>query len=574
MSLLDNSTRKTYLEIRNEIVEFLKEVSRSLESGVSQQFYTDESGLIGKVSRTADLLSANAMQVALVGGFSEGKTSIAAAWLGRLDVSMKISQSESSDSIAVYKVDDSINLVDTPGLFGFKEKYNSETHKVDEYRKIANRFVSESHLLLYVLNPENPIKDSHKEELKWLFVTLGLLPRTVFVLSKFDEVCDIEDEELYQNSLRVKTENVKNRLCYLIELDVNQVDAIDVIAVSADPFGLGFDHWLNELDTFRKMSRIDLLQSATNAKIKSVGGLNEIGRMAVQSVLSDLFSSVLPLAKKFALETDRELTVVANMVPSLTSQLSEIKMKSTETRRLLKELVGEYIDSLIVKAKGLSLETFRTFIDRDIGEDGEKVLQRVSHEIEQHFSVVGGELMRLQVTIDTDVSFYDGSMIDMGKKGVELLKNSNVVSTSNIIMARDATVSLTKMVGIDVSRFLKFKPWGATKLVGNLAAALAIVGVALEAIDYLERQNRERQLIEAVDEIVQSLRSIKKSVVELLDEDDFIEKVFPLYSELNKQVIDISAKLSSLRDKKESIDSWMSSLIQLNSRFQESFCLV
>ena len=38
------------------------------------------------------------------------------------------------------------------------------------------------------MDPTNPIKESHKAELEWLFRDLGLLSRTVFVLSRFDAV--------------------------------------------------------------------------------------------------------------------------------------------------------------------------------------------------------------------------------------------------------------------------------------------------------------------------------------------------------------------------------------------------
>ncbi len=62
------------------------------------------------------------LKVALVGDFSEGKTSIAAAWIDRLDESMKIDYKESSDEVKVYDIDNEIELVDTPGLFGFEKK--------------------------------------------------------------------------------------------------------------------------------------------------------------------------------------------------------------------------------------------------------------------------------------------------------------------------------------------------------------------------------------------------------------------------------------------------------------------
>lgn len=55
------------------------------------------------------------LKIALVGGFSEGKTSIAAAWMERLDrSSMNISQQESSNEVKVYDVNSDFVLIDTP----------------------------------------------------------------------------------------------------------------------------------------------------------------------------------------------------------------------------------------------------------------------------------------------------------------------------------------------------------------------------------------------------------------------------------------------------------------------------
>ncbi|GHR64996.1 hypothetical protein VN1269_08180 [Helicobacter pylori] len=57
-----------------------------------------------------------------MGGFSEGKTSIAAAWIDRLDESMKIDHQESSDAVKIYDIDNEIELVDTRDYSGLKKK--------------------------------------------------------------------------------------------------------------------------------------------------------------------------------------------------------------------------------------------------------------------------------------------------------------------------------------------------------------------------------------------------------------------------------------------------------------------
>ncbi|GAA6778971.1 hypothetical protein AOH113_08160 [Helicobacter pylori] len=76
-----------------------------------------------------------------MGGFSEGKTSIAATWIERLDKSMKI--------------DHEIELVDTPGLFGFKEKI-ADSGKIEHYKDITKKYVSKSPSYFIRAQPVKP----------------------------------------------------------------------------------------------------------------------------------------------------------------------------------------------------------------------------------------------------------------------------------------------------------------------------------------------------------------------------------------------------------------------------------
>lgn len=155
-----------------------------------------------KLRNSIEYLNEDKLRVVLIGGFSEGKTSIAAAWLGRIDPSsMDISAAESSDAVKIYDIDDQYQLIDTPGLYGFKEKINTDLQVIEKYKDITKKYVSEAHIVLYVMNSKNPIKESHSDDIKWLFKDLNLLPRTIFVLSRFDEVADVEDEYEYQSYL-------------------------------------------------------------------------------------------------------------------------------------------------------------------------------------------------------------------------------------------------------------------------------------------------------------------------------------------------------------------------------------
>ncbi|MBI1509910.1 LeoA/HP0731 family dynamin-like GTPase, partial [Escherichia coli] len=92
---------------------------------------------------------------------------------------------------------------------------------------------------------------------------LDLLPRTVFVLSRFDEVADVEDEQDYQSNLQVKRKNVAGRLREQIGLTDQEEAELSIVAVAANPFDMGVEHWLANLEQFKELSHIATLQTAT-----------------------------------------------------------------------------------------------------------------------------------------------------------------------------------------------------------------------------------------------------------------------------------------------------------------------
>ncbi|GAA7519936.1 hypothetical protein JP0545_12540 [Helicobacter pylori] len=248
-----NETLKQFKENQKRNQENLNKLLDFVKTGEKYGIKIEESF---KEKINSAIQSTAKLMVALVGGFSEGKTSIAATWIERLDKSMKI--------------DHEIELVDTPGLFGFKEKI-ADSGKIEHYKDITKKYVSEAHLILYALNPSNPIKESHKDDLNWLFRTLNLLSRTIFVISRFDEEADIEDEEDYNKRFKIKKENIQKRLNDLISLSEKEREGLSIVAVAANPFNEGLEYWLKHKEEFQKLSHTKTFQDATQKKIKENG---------------------------------------------------------------------------------------------------------------------------------------------------------------------------------------------------------------------------------------------------------------------------------------------------------------
>ncbi|GAA6812082.1 hypothetical protein HpHCM73_08500 [Helicobacter pylori] len=300
-----NETLKQFKENQKRNQENFKKLLDFVKTGEKYGIEIENS-FKAKINSAIQSATDQKLRVALVGGFSEGKTSIAAAWIERLDKSMKIDHQESSDAVKIYDIDNEIELVDTPGLFGFKEKI-ADSGKIERYKDITKKYVSEAHLILYALNPSNPIKESHKDDLNWLFRTLNLLSRTIFVISRFDEEADIEDEEDYNKRFKIKKENVQNRLDDLISLSEEEKESLIIVAVAANPFDLGVEHWLKYQEEFQKLSHIKALQDATQKKIKENGGKLTIIEEAKKSVIQDVVYRQMPLAKKEQQNIKREL---------------------------------------------------------------------------------------------------------------------------------------------------------------------------------------------------------------------------------------------------------------------------
>ncbi len=116
-----NETLKQFKENQKRNQENLKKLLDFIHTGEKYGIEIEKS-FKAKINSAIQSATDQKLKVALVGGFSEGKTSIAVAWIERLDESMKIDHQESSDAVKIYDIDNEIELVDTPGLFGFKEK--------------------------------------------------------------------------------------------------------------------------------------------------------------------------------------------------------------------------------------------------------------------------------------------------------------------------------------------------------------------------------------------------------------------------------------------------------------------
>lgn len=523
-----------------------------------------------KLESAINMVAGEKLKVALVGGYSDGKTSIAAAWMEQLDKStMKISHQESSNEVRIYDVGSDFVLIDTPGLFGFKEQMNLETHQIEKYKDITKKYISEAHLVLYVMDPTNPVKASHKDDLYWLFRSLNLLPRTVFVLSRFDEVADVEDDANYHYNLSIKQNNVASRLTELIKLTPAEVADLSIVAVAANPFDMGTDHWLSNLEQFKALSRIHTLQQATSGKIRENGGAIQIVEEAKHSVIRDVLGKQLPLAVERDQLLNVELTRLDEVAIRMKRQLTTTGGRITDVRISLRQFVSDYFSDLILQAKGVDMDTFTEFFEREVGSNGVVVSTRLQNEFERQLKSVTQEISAMRLGFDTEVSHFNSLTMQFGKQGVNFLIKSKAINNTTILAARDGVVGAAKFIGLDLAKMLKFKPWGATNLAKGVNGVLAALGFALEAWDSWEKAKRQERFNEVIKKMVENFDNQRKELLALINDEDFISRFFADYVELREDVSEIAQQVEKQRTRSARFHDWRTLGESLSVEFKE-----
>ncbi|GAA9523037.1 50S ribosome-binding GTPase [Helicobacter pylori] len=551
---MKNETLEQFKRNQKRNQKNLKKLLDFIHTGEEYGIKVEES-LKDKIHNAMENVVGQKLKVALVGGFSEGKTSIAAAWIDRLDKSMKIDHQESSDEVKIYHIDDEIELVDTPGLFGFKEKI-TDSGKIERYKDITKKYISEAHLILYALNPSNPIKESHKDDLNWLFRTLNLLSRTIFVISRFDEEADIEDEEDYNKRFKIKKENIQSRLNDLISLSEKEKEGLIIVAVAANPYDLGVEHWLKHKEEFQKLSHIKTLQDATQKKIKENGGKLTIIEEAKKSVIQDVIYRQMPPAKQALQDINREMEYLNKTLEKRRKDIQDLNGEISQARIHLKEFIIRYFSDLILQVSGTSLETFNDFVIREIGDKGINIETKVQNEFERQTQGIVNEIAKIETGFNADMSFFEKHAGAFGKIGIDLLKQSGFINATNIKLARDGIVAVAKFTGIDLA--LKFKPWGAVNLAGSINKGLPLIGLVIEVWDSWKESQKIEKLEKAKEKMKSHFDGQKQEILDLInDETKFKQACFPSVFDLEKCIQACEENVKKTQECAQGLEKWI-----------------
>jgi len=504
------------------------------------------------------------LRVVLIGGFSEGKTSIAAAWLGIEDSSMKISEQESSNEVKVYS-DEYVDLVDTPGLFGYKEKTNCDTGKIEKYKDITKKYVSKAHIVLYVMNASNPIKESHSDDLRWLFRELNLLPRTIFVIGRFDNVADVTDEEDYNSVLAIKTKDILQRLDAVLHLSDAEKKNIKIVGVSANPFDEGINYWRQNPEEFKQLSKIDSLREATRNVIE------HNGRVALvvdeqKSIVQDIIGRNLPSLKEKIDYMQSTLPQKAEEIRQITKKLEHFGEDIKDAKISLQEGINAIFSDMYQKIEACDGNGLGLFVDQEIGRDGCVLRSKIEKEIATKTETAEVNLKAISYKVN---SFNQGFL------NCTYQIFDKFTSCAKGVGADKIAQQFVKPVGIDG---VKATAWEAfkknlgftgslekkamaetakklTNLTGKLEIGLSALGSGLELLSLIKENQREKDIAKAKEQIKESLREMQSNCLkEFEDPEDFVRRFFPETNEMKDNLRKWEHEMQLLVEKQQKLE--------------------
>jgi tRNA U34 5-carboxymethylaminomethyl modifying GTPase MnmE/TrmE len=533
-----------------------------------------------KISSAITAVESDVLRIALLGAFSDGKTSVIAAWLGKVMEDMNISMDESSDRLSVYKPEGlpgQCEIIDTPGLFGDKER--EIDGKQVMYEDLTKRYISEAHLIFYVVDATNPLKESHSDIVKWVLRDLNKLSSTIFVINKMDEVANLTNQVLFEEQAAIKKENLKGKLQRAANLNMAECERLKIVCIASNPNGRGLPFWFGKPEHYESRSRINDLKK-TAAEILKANVPEVLLAKTGMDVVKDIVNQRVTQAHSQLSELN---AFVEKNEEDTRRFCHDIRQSRTEVKRLAGELFEELNlmeKQLMGQLRPLSLEDIRPFMDDELGytEEGVgfKLHLRIKMSVDRFFDQSTTVTQRLSDDItrqlNSSESFLsglsEGAFRSLGGafKGVSKINPATLKTT--IFAARDTIGKLTGYV-------YKFKPWQATKLAGSITKWAGPAGAAFtigsDLWDAYKAHERERELEEVKASLAKIIKEPFKEIYDVLSSDEKMFAFFaPQIQNLEQVVTELTAKSQVIRDNQQKLMIIQSKLAQLTSLASES----
>lgn len=505
-------------KIQNKLVT-LREDLISIE----ENFKIDLKDLIKKVSQSIYNIEKDLFSIAFFGAFSDGKSTILSVLIDKLDI--EISPEPKTDKVQSYKYND-YQIVDTPGLY-------SENFIHDELTK---KYISEANIIIYTVDPTNPLKNSHIPTIKWILSDLKKMDATIFVVNKMDEIADLEDDNDFYRNSTIKKEVVSS----IIKEEIGIEKTKNIVCIAADPYEQGLEFWKEKDLEYKRLSRISDLEM-TIAEFKEKYK-NELIIKAGISVIKESCSSIrqeMIIIKDNILDEIERLT---SQISEYESSISVIKKDINRSYQNIKEELISLREDILVEFDSVSNnEDLRKVIQKRLGDEGYILEEKIQLLIQKHTGHLIDETEKLFKSMEESMVFHSNIqsklLSNLSSSGKSILKG--LLSGPNRKIA-DAVLKTRNALKIP----FKFKPYGALKF----AKLLKSIPVVIEGVELIVGIYSKFTMDKKREKIKTDIESAFKKIITELSVENYTDTYF---SNLNK-AIDIEQDLEE--SKKEMID--------------------
>lgn len=529
-----------------------------------------------KLDETVKSLNNELVSVVLVGSFSDGKTSVIAGWLGEKTDSMKIDSDESSDQLEIYKptsLPEKCEIVDTPGLFGSKEK-ESEDGNFIKLSDVTQKYIDQANIILYVVDAKNPIKDSHKETVRWIMQDLHKIDTTIFVINKMDSVADITDNDDFRKVSAIKKKTLREKVKTIANLSEEESNSLKIVCVTSNPNEKGFEFWNKNPELYKERSHINDLELITNDVLKNTSTTGLIAKTGCD-VLERIVRENIELI-------NNQIDIITNdVVPELEETLRRNTKDYESTKKHILSKRASYVRELRSYEKKLkaslratTFENISDFISDEIGNaDGQvgyKIQEEISLISQSYFEDANQKILDLYNSIEAQNEKQNEVLNSALKKGGEglsfALKSAGKVPVAQM---KDIIIAGRDVLGKIFGTTIKFKPWGITKLAEGLTKSLPVVGSIIDIgmnIADIAKQNAEKNKFEKIKKDIEEMISdyIKTVCDDAMDTDKYLEMFAPQLKEIKDNLNAQKELLDNQKQRKEQFLKWKEKAVDVD----------
>lgn len=524
----------------------LEELRNILNQGTQYGF--DFSELTEKIKSVEESLGNDRIRIVLLSSFSEGKTSTIAGLLGKIEDNMKIDNDESSDEIIVYRSEglaEGFEFVDTPGLFGTKEK--EIDGKSVRFSEITEKYLSEAHLILFICDAVNPLKDSHAFVIEQLMRKYHKLDSTIFVINKMDQASiDLSDDNDFARGAEIKKSTLIQRLKDTISLTPEEEAKLNVVCISADPDGEGVDKWLESPDEYKQYSHIIDLKEKVDAVISS-SDRQQLQVETTNASIVDITNSVSTEIQSFAQNIAVSLATAKEASDNMNLDLDLLQKDLTQNRRDMTNRFKEFKKQVIASIDGASIETINSVIEEEIGIEGKDitfyVFNREVNQITKECSEANNVSINTRAeNINKQASVQEQVLEKAAKGASEALKNVNI--------SGETVKSIRNVIAKDY----KFAPWGAINLGAKATKVLNYagkgLGVALEVFKWARDVRNQKRLSDTQSFLKAEVDKKMAEIYKAFNDDAvYYENFAPSFLKLQTETQKRNAEFMRLQDK-------------------------